>query len=483
MNANLINPSRGGFQRRELVLCLGLPLLSGLAPSTGFAASASATRLNGGRPIIDFSFAGVGSNINGPSLIRIPDWIATSQRAHPSAVYYLYFADHGGTNIRLAWAKNIQGPYTMHNPGAGVLKLGIKVGNLTVADHIASPDVHVDHANRRIVMYFHGGSVKWKGSERGQSTLVGTSSTGLDFNGGVRETVLGPSYFRVFSYKGWLYAMEKAGDIYKARSASDPWNASGVDLTSTDLWRKPSNHPFTFSNRHIRHSALAVVGDTLHVWFSCIGDVAERIEYANINLASGDWSSWKGSNPQEVLKPELTWEGVNYPLIKSVSGSATNVRQLRDPAYFRDSDGASYLLYTGQGEEGIGLASIPDVGGGSGGAPPDVPTATNSLQVSLSMGVGKRLESTNRAYRFELQGDGNLVVSSAAGAVVWAADTQGKGGTRLTLQTDGNLVLYTAANKAIWASNTVGSAVNHLLMQNDGRLSLRTSAGAQVWVR
>ena len=48
----------------------------------------------------------MGSNINGPSLIRVPDWIE-----EPLGRYYLYFADHKGACIRLACsdAPNIAG--------------------------------------------------------------------------------------------------------------------------------------------------------------------------------------------------------------------------------------------------------------------------------------------------------------------------------------------------------------------------------------
>ncbi|TGP23371.1 hypothetical protein, partial [Mesorhizobium sp. M1D.F.Ca.ET.234.01.1.1] len=40
-----------------------------------------------------------GANINGPSLIRVPDWLPGRLGA-----YYLYFAHHTGTYIRLAFA-------------------------------------------------------------------------------------------------------------------------------------------------------------------------------------------------------------------------------------------------------------------------------------------------------------------------------------------------------------------------------------------
>jgi hypothetical protein len=41
----------------------------------------------------------MGGNIAGPSLIRVPDWIE-----RPLGRYYLYFADHKGDYIRLAYA-------------------------------------------------------------------------------------------------------------------------------------------------------------------------------------------------------------------------------------------------------------------------------------------------------------------------------------------------------------------------------------------
>ena len=81
-------------------------------------------------------------NINGPSLIGMPDWAPGRLGA-----YYLYFADHGGSYIRLAYADSIEGPWRIH-PG-GVLSLAQCP---FIKGHIASPDVHVDQRNRRFVM-------------------------------------------------------------------------------------------------------------------------------------------------------------------------------------------------------------------------------------------------------------------------------------------------------------------------------------------
>ncbi len=55
---------------------------------------------------------GIGINIQGPSLIRVPSCIP-----NPLGKYYLYFADHKGSYIRLAYADELAGPWTVHEPG------------------------------------------------------------------------------------------------------------------------------------------------------------------------------------------------------------------------------------------------------------------------------------------------------------------------------------------------------------------------------
>ena len=87
-----------------------------------------------------------GDNINGPSLVRIPSWV-TNRLGN----YYLYFAHHSGTYIRLAYADKLEGPWSIYQPGT--LKLAEAPG---CTGHIASPDMHVDEARKQIRMYFHG---------------------------------------------------------------------------------------------------------------------------------------------------------------------------------------------------------------------------------------------------------------------------------------------------------------------------------------
>jgi len=55
------------------------------------------------------SHPAAGANINGPSLLRVPDWVEW-----PLGRHHLYFADHKGDSIRLAYADDVAGPYTLH---------------------------------------------------------------------------------------------------------------------------------------------------------------------------------------------------------------------------------------------------------------------------------------------------------------------------------------------------------------------------------
>ena len=83
-------------------------------------------------------------NVNGPSVIRVPPWIQ-----NPLGRYYMYFAHHRGSFIRLAYADNLDGPWTVHNQGV------LYLDDTPVLDHIASPDVHINTASQSILMYYH----------------------------------------------------------------------------------------------------------------------------------------------------------------------------------------------------------------------------------------------------------------------------------------------------------------------------------------
>jgi hypothetical protein len=107
----------------------------------------------------------------------------------------------------------------------------------------------------------------------------------------------------------------------------------------------------------MRHTAVKVHGDTLHVFYSNVGDNPEGIMLATIDLTP-DWMSWKESEAVAVLEPEADYEGTSLPLAPSVRGlSIPPVRQLRDPGLFEEG-GVTYLLYSVAGEQGIAIAKL-----------------------------------------------------------------------------------------------------------------------------
>ena len=62
----------------------------------------SVRRLPGNPIIRPFQERRMGGNVNGPSLIRTPDWLAGRR-----GTYHLYFAHHLGSFIRLAYADRL----------------------------------------------------------------------------------------------------------------------------------------------------------------------------------------------------------------------------------------------------------------------------------------------------------------------------------------------------------------------------------------
>jgi hypothetical protein len=306
------------------------------------------------RPIITPELdPSVGPNIQGPSLIRVPDWVSGRLGR-----YYLYFADHKGRYIRLAYADSLLGPWKIHVPGSlhldgshllteppsgpadalEKLRGTPRPANLShdlfteaTTPHIASPDVVVDEANRRIVMYYHG----LNGLQQ-QVTRVATSTDGIRF--AARPEILGRTYFRTFVHQGYTYAMAMPGQFYRSKDG----------LTGFE------QGPLLF-NPNMRHSALLKRGDTLFVFWTQVGGAPETVLLSTIDV-SGDWANWSATPGVEVLRPERAWEGADAPLAPSLRSTAYgHVNQLRDPAIFEEG-GRVYLLYAVAGESGIAIA-------------------------------------------------------------------------------------------------------------------------------
>ncbi len=370
-----------------------------------------ALRRLGGNPILHRDTTlGAGGNINGPSLIAAPPWIE-----HPLGRYYLYFAHHRGTFIRLATADRLEGPWRLYQPGT--LRLAeSRFPAEGRRPHIASPDVHVDEAGPTVRMYYHGLDTV----TRVQHTRVALSSDGVHFE--ARDELLGRPYFRVFGHAGWWYALAMPGILYR----------------SADGLGRFERGPQLF-DRSMRHSALLRRDDDLLVFWSRVGDCPERILCSRIGLR-GDWTSWRAGPALEVLEPGEPWEGADLPLEPSVRGWVDEpVRQLRDPAVFEE-DGRAYLLYSVAGESGIAIAEL-EVSGGAirelsltldSPTPASPPPAAPDRFLAASqkvLGYVNRTHATAYQILSEFSHDGNsltYLVQDASGRqahLTWSRDT------------------------------------------------------------
>ena len=136
-----------------------------------------------------------GSNIGGPCCIEVPDWLPNKL-----GKYYLYFADHQGSHIKMAYADDIKGPWKLIFGGV----LGLN--NYKDAwDHIASPDLFVDHEVGKLRLYFHA---RARSRGREQWSFAAISNDGVCFSP-LADYPLAPSYLRVFNYNGAMYGVTK----------------------------------------------------------------------------------------------------------------------------------------------------------------------------------------------------------------------------------------------------------------------------------
>lgn len=275
-----------------------------------------------------------GDNINGPSLIRAPTWLPRRL-----GEYYLYFAHHRGSYIRLAFADRLEGPWTVYKPGT------LHLSEISSChDHIASPDVHVDWERRKIRMYFHGPSA----SGNGQKSFVATSSDGIKFESHTEE--LGAFYLRMVPFqRGWI-GMAKGGLMYRSEDGLSEFHP--LPRPAFPLKDVEANMPGS-----VRHVALEIVGSTLLIYFTRIGDAPECILRSQIDLDEPE-KRWIAKRPELVLRPERPWEGANLPLHPSKAGISSNPENaVRDPAIWRE-DGHLILLYAVAGESGIAISEL-----------------------------------------------------------------------------------------------------------------------------
>ncbi len=244
----------------------------------------SGMNLSEAGPTYEFQLVGNGNVIardgpktGFPSVVRVPDWVPVEERAHPRARYYLYYGTHHGKHIYMKWAENLEGEWEDFNLGGtynhfsrrGVLDVRSDPARSTYG-HIAAPDVHVDHASRQFIMFYHGQNQPEVVTATGRKVpqhhenFVATSRYGLNFNdpltcggepghgpktvtvdGVTRDICIGPAYQRAFQVRGEWYSLSKRAVISKSLGRDNPFEPNPEDpfgmawtsaATPTQLW-------------------------------------------------------------------------------------------------------------------------------------------------------------------------------------------------------------------------------------------------------
>ncbi len=299
-------------------------------------------------PLIDAeSSPGLGGNVNGPALLRAPEWLP-----NPPGRYLLYFAHHEGHSIRLAYSDDLPGHWQLHRPPPMTLAASGFAQHRPLADeldpeakafidagadgdypHIASPDVWIDQDRRQIRLYYHGRLANGL-----QRTRVALSNDGTGFD--VQEGLIADSYLRLFRHEGWFYALAMPARLYRSRDGLGDFEA-GPRLTGAA----------------IRHHALLEYENQWFVFWTRVGDAPERILVSLLHT-DGDWRDWRMGDAVEVHRAQKNWEGADQPAVASAYGAIHGrVNQLRDPAIYVEKN-EIYLLYALAGEMGIGIGRL-----------------------------------------------------------------------------------------------------------------------------
>jgi hypothetical protein len=277
----------------------------------------------------------------------------------------LYFANHKGKFIRLAYADAVTGPWKIYDPGVLQVKETAfyrpqpdPAGNILYT-HVASPDIYVDPRSKKIILWAHGmwtDGKPWPQVQTGQQaqawlaqhgyeqyTQAFESTDGIHFV--AHSAITKISYLRVFRYGDTFYSVARLGRV---GHSDDPF---GEFKLGQDLFR---DTPYA---GRVRHTALLQRGDTLYVFFTAIGDAPEHVLVATVDLRK-PWTEWNAVHPGDVLTSQRSYECADLPPTPSRAGDIdVPVHQLRDPGVFEE-EGRSYFLYSTCGEQGLALAEI-----------------------------------------------------------------------------------------------------------------------------
>lgn len=107
------------------------------------------------------------------------------------------------------------------------------------------------------------------------------------------------------------------------------------------------------------------------------------------------------------------------------------------------------------------------------------PAVAYRLSMNESLLPGQQLTSQDGRFALKVQQDGNLVLWFGA-TQLWSSGTATGRSLYFKLQPSGAATLFDVPQDPLWATPAAGANAT-LTLQNDGNLVLKTSGGALVW--
>jgi GH25 family lysozyme M1 (1,4-beta-N-acetylmuramidase) len=103
------------------------------------------------------------------------------------------------------------------------------------------------------------------------------------------------------------------------------------------------------------------------------------------------------------------------------------------------------------------------------------PVVTNEMGDGVSLHGGQQIVSDDGRFKVVMQRDGNFVEYAGTRAL-WDSRTENHAGAWAIMQGDGNLVVYTAADHPLWWSHTAGRGPSEAIIQDDANFVVYTVA-------
>ena len=107
-------------------------------------------------------------------------------------------------------------------------------------------------------------------------------------------------------------------------------------------------------------------------------------------------------------------------------------------------------------------------------------TLSSKLYPGESLTAGQFLLSPDRLTKLLMHPTGVLILYRAGSAIWVTGETYNNPGARLTVRSEGNMVIYSASGAVLWTSNAAGCPALYLQAQNNAKAVLHCWYG-QVW--